>query len=195
MDEQANYEYTIDEDFLVFTTPKAVYDLHIGLDLWGYQNNADVVQPFVVDGLVEMATEYILGSDHNGHYLRFPVEGANCFVTICLEINGKLCKLQSEELRPADFFKLPIKNQVKTFQRLLNEKRITMEDLCNADIDLGVYKQLCINESESYEIYENVICTIARWIKKCYNSKKWGKFYDKFRGTEKMDYWLELATE
>ena len=185
--------YSVDDYFWVFTTPNEVLKLDIGFDIEPYRPGENAKQPFVVDILVEMAREYILGTSNNGHYLRWPVEGvtdANCFVTICLEINSKLCMLQSEEVEK---LKLPIKNQVKTFQRLINERRITLDDLSIADIDLGVYKQLYANEVAGDDMFGDFLLKMATWIKEGYESKEYRKYYKDYEGTEKLNSWLELA--
>ena len=194
MDKNSRY-YSVDDYFWVFTTPNEVLKLDIGFDIEPFRPGENVVQPFVVDILVEQAREYILGTSNNGHYLRFPVEGvtdANCFVTICLEINSKLCMLQSEELEK---LKLPIENQVKTFQRLINERRITLDDLALVDIDLGVYKQLYANEVVGDDMFGNFLFKVATWIKEGYKSKKYKRYYEAYKGTEKLKYWLDLAKE
>ena len=98
--------------------------------------------------------------------------------------------LQSEELHN---LKLPIENQVKTFQRLINERRITLDDLALADINLGVYKQLYANEVAGDDMFGDFLLKMATWIKDGYKSKKYKHYYDDYKGTEKLNYWLELA--
>ena len=183
----------VDNNFCVFVTPRQVSDLGIGLPLIDYKGCEDDVQPFVVDSLVEMAREYILGAK-NGKFYRFPVENSSCCVTLCLDINGKLCRLQREELGwPSPFTGLPLSSQVKTFQRLLNEKRIDLSDLAAADVDLEVYKQLCINDTEGEEIWQRTLNQIANWILQQRSSKKWGKYFKPYENSPKMLWWEEMA--
>lgn len=184
---------TIDSNFCVFVTPKQVAALNIGLNLSDYTGCEDDVQPFVVDSLVEMAREHILGAKNGGLY-RFPVEKASCCVTLCLDINGKLCRLQCEELEwPNPFHGLPLSTQVKTFQRLLNEKQITLDDLAAADIDLEVYKQLCINDAEGEEIWQRTLMQIAKWVMEQKDSKKWGRYFQPYKGSPKLSWWEEMS--
>lgn len=193
MFQNSSWYDSVDSNFCVFVTPKQVAALNIGLNLSDYKGCEDDVQPFVVDSLVEMAREYILGAKTDGPY-KFPVENASCYVTLCLDINGKLCRLNRDELEwPSPFRGMPLSNQVKAFQRLLNEKRITLDDLSVADIDLGVYKQLCINDVEGEDIWQRTLTQIAKWIVKQKNSKKWGKYFQPYKGSPKLLWWEEMA--
>ena len=177
---------TVDYNFCVFVTPRQVANLGIGLNLKDFQGCEDDVQPFIVDSLVDLARQHLLGSQE-GQSFHFPVEKANCCVTLCLDINGKLCRLHRDELDwPNPFKGLPLSHQVKTFQRLLDEKRIDLNDLAVVDVDLEVYKQLCINDAEG-EIQ------IAKWIVEQKSSKQWGQYFKPYENSPKLDWWEEMS--
>lgn len=191
-DSESRY-HDMDYSFCVFVTPRQVQALGIGFDISDYQGCEDDVQPFVVDALVEMAREHLLGAK-NGSCYRFPVEKAACCVTLCLDINGKLCRLQREELDGQNPLRgVPLANQVKMFQRLLSEQRISLDDLAVADVDLGVYKELCVNSTEGEDKWQEVLIKIAKWIVEQKSSKKWGKYFKAYIGTDKMEWWEEMS--
>ena len=183
----------IDEDFVLFTTPQELKDLSFGFDIkpyvGGWEND---LQPFAVEYLVEVARETLLGAN-NGTYLGIPVENAECFIVMCVEINGKLCKLQSGELEHFTRFNLPVSHQVKTFQRLISEGQITLADLNTADIDNMVYKQLMVNDVSGVKLFNRAIWNFAKIIAKNYKSKKWRHWYDPYKDSKKLKGWLELA--
>ena len=91
---------------------------------------------------------------------------------ICIEINGKLCKLQSEEWDVTDnLFGLPKCTQIKVFQRLISTGQITLDDLAIEDIDNDVYKKLVVNESNGQELYEDKI----EFLERIYMMQKFDK--------------------
>ena len=48
------------------------------------------------NAIVDMIAESTVG-ESDGHDLEFPVCKSNCKVFFCIEINGKLCKVQDSE--------------------------------------------------------------------------------------------------
>lgn len=189
-----------DDNFCVFVTPRQLAELNIGLNLADYKDCEDDVQPFVVDLIVEMARRHLLGGSSTSPLdspYRLPVEkAATCCVTFCLDINGKLCRLNRSELEwPNPLRGLPVVNQVKTFQRLLNEKRINLDDLAVADIDLEVYKQLCVNDVDGDDIWQRTLIQIAKWIVKQKNSKKWGRYFQSYKDSPKLAWWEDMAND
>ena len=95
--------------------------------------NFDDLFPFLVDSLKEMVKETTVGAT-NGSDIRFPVDDSDCGVYLCININGKFCKLQSEEWDITNNFKgLPPHIQIKLFQRLISEGQITLDDLAIAE--------------------------------------------------------------
>lgn len=156
-DENSRYN-NIDNTKIVFLTPKQVFDLDIGFDTSMFKpDEYDDLFPFLVDTLENMVRETTLG-DVNGSDVSLPVENGDCKVFVCIEINGKLCKLQSEEWDVTNNFRgLPTWAQIKTFQRLLMEKQITLEDLAAEDIDNGVYKKLVVNDLNGAQLCKEKI--------------------------------------
>lgn len=137
----------IDNKNIIFLTPNQVRELDIGFDLSHFkQDEFDDLFPFLVDSLKEMVKETTVGAT-NGSDIRFSVGDSECGVYLCISINGKLCKLQSEEWDITNNFKgLPPHIQIKLFQRLISEGQITLDDLATADIDNTVYKKLVAND-------------------------------------------------
>lgn len=191
-----NQRDNIDDGFCVFVTPRQVAKLNIGLDLRDYQGCEDDVQPFVVDVLVDMARERIFGANPGDEY-QFPVENSDaCCVTLCLDINGKLCRLQRDEIEGINLMQgLPLSRQVKTFQRLLNERRITLNDLAVADIDLEVYKQLCIMDYDGEDIWQEFLIQVAKWIVAQEHSQRWGRYFKAYEDSPKLTWWEEMAND
>ena len=137
----------IDNKNIIFLTPNQVRELDICFDLSHFkQDEFDDLFPFLVDSLKEMVKETTVGAT-NGSDIRFSVGDSECGVYLCISINGKLCKLQSEEWDITNNFKgLPPHTQIKLFQRLISEGQITLDDLATADIDNTVYKKLVAND-------------------------------------------------
>lgn len=137
----------IDNTNIIFLTPNQVRELDIGFDLSYFkQDEFDDLFPFLVDSLKEMVKETTVGAT-NGSDIKFPVGESTCGVYFCINVNGKMCKLQSEEWDITNNFKgLPTNTQIKLFQRLIAEGQITLDDLATADIDNDVYKRLVAND-------------------------------------------------
>lgn len=148
-DEKSRYNNVKPDDF-IFLTPAELIDLDIGFPVKEYFQKIEYSTqfPIIFDALKEMIKETTIGAI-NGSDISIPVENSNCKVYICICINGKMCKLQSEEWDICNNLKgLPVEKQIKTFQRLIMEKQITLEDLACEDIDNSVYKALVVNELE-----------------------------------------------
>lgn len=155
----SNSRYSdVDNKKIVFLTPKQVFDLDIGFDTSVFKpDELDDLFPFLVDTLENMVRETTLG-DVNGSEIALPVENGDCKVFVCIEINGKLCKLQGEEWDVTNnFHGLPVFTQIKTFQRLLMEKQITLDDLAAEDIDNEVYKKLVVNDINGAQLCKEKI--------------------------------------
>lgn len=153
----------IDNTKIVFLTPSQVIELDIGFDDNIFKEDEyDDLFPFLVDTLENMVRETTLG-DTNGSEIAMPVENSNSHVFVCIEINGKLCKLQSEEWEITNNLRgLPKWVQIKTFQRLITEKQITLDDLAAEDIDNDVYKKLVVNETIGVQLCQEKIEKIHR---------------------------------
>lgn len=138
----------INDKKIIFLTPNQLTDLDIGFPVETTFHPEEYNQqfPIMLDTLKEMVRETTLG-ERNGSEIAIPIEGSNCRAFICISINGKLCKLQSEEWCVTDnLHGMPIQTQIKVFQRLISEGQITLEDLAAEDIDNSVYKKLVVNE-------------------------------------------------
>lgn len=157
-DEKSRYN-SVREDEIIFLTPKQLIDLDVGFPIQeNFQKSEyDTQFPILLGTLKEMVKESTIGAV-NGSDIVIPVENSECKVYICISINGKLCKLQSEEWDICNNLKgLPVERQIKVFQRLIMEKQITLEDLAHEDIDNSVYKALVVNELEGALIYQQKI--------------------------------------
>lgn len=151
-DKNSRYN-SIDNTNIVFLTPNQVKDMDIGFDMSMFKpDEYDTLFPFLADTLKEMIKETTLG-DKNGSEIQFIVENSDCRVFMCIEINGKLYKLQSEEWDVTNnFHGLPCNTQIKLFQRLIAERKITLDDLAAEDIDTEVYKKLVINDISGVQL-------------------------------------------
>ena len=146
-DPNSRYNH-VDNTKILFLTPNQLNDLDIGFPIQSTfnQDEYDTQFPILLDTLKEMVKETTLG-EINGSEIGIPIEGSTCKTFICISINGKLCKLQSEEWDINDnLHGMPIYAQVKVFQRLISEGQITLQDLAAEDIDNSVYKKLVVNE-------------------------------------------------
>lgn len=148
----------VDNTKIVFLTPQQIFDLDIGFNTSMFKSEEyQDLFPFLVDTLENMVRETTIG-ETNGSEIAFSTENGDCKVYICVEINGKLCKLQREEWEITNNLRgLPLWVQVKTFQRLLREKQITLDDLAAEDIDNDVYKKLVVNDLSGAELCEEKI--------------------------------------
>lgn len=157
----------VDNTKIIFLTPQQVFDLDIGFDNLMFKSDEyNDLFPFLVDTLENMVRETTIG-DTNGSEIMFPTENSDCRVYVCIEINGKLCKLQTEEWDVTNNLRgLPVNIQVKTFQRLIAEGQITLEDLAAEDIDNGVYKRLVVNELNGVQLCKNKIDKIREIYEK-----------------------------
>lgn len=146
-DPNSRYNH-VDNTKILFLTPNQLNDLDIGFPIQSTfnQDEYNTQFPILLDTLKEMVKETTLG-EINGSEIGIPIEGSTCKAFICISINGKLCKLQSEEWDINDnLHGMPIYAQVKVFQRLISEGQITLQDLAAEDIDNSVYKKLVVNE-------------------------------------------------
>lgn len=152
----------VDNNNIVFLTPNQVKDFDIGLDLSTFRSDElDDLFPFVVDTLKEMVKETTLG-DMNGSEIEYIVENSDCKAYLCIEVNGKLCKLQSEECSGKS---IPTSLQIKIFQRLLSEGQITLDDVACEDIDNEVYKKLVVNEISGVQVCKQKLDKIDSIVK------------------------------
>ena len=145
-DQNSRYN-DIDNTKIIFLTPQQVFDLDIGFDKSTFKpDEYNDLFPFLLETLEQMIEETTYGAT-NGSEIAFPVNESNSKVYFCIEINGKLCKLESEEWDITNnFHGLPVETQIKVFQRLIHEGQITLEDLATEDIDNMVYKKLMVNQ-------------------------------------------------
>lgn len=165
-DKNSRYN-SVDNTNIVFFTPNQIKDMDIGFDLSMFKDDEmDRLFPFLVDTLKEMVKETTLG-DRNGSDVEFPVENSDTKVFVCIEINGKFCKLQTEEWDITNNFRgLPCHLQVKVFQRLLAEQQITLDDLAAEDIDNSVYKKLVVNDISGMQLYQRKLDYLDRTLER-----------------------------
>lgn len=163
----------IDNTNIIFLTPNQVFDLDIGFDKKVFKEDEyDDLFPFLVDTLKEMIKETTIG-DINGSEIECPVENTDCKVFICIEINGKLCKLQSEEWDITNNLRgLPCHIQIKVFQRLITEGQITLDDLAAEDIDNNVYKKLVLNDISGVQLCRDKIAQIDKILEEQSKNKE-----------------------
>lgn len=142
------------------------FDLdHVHVPTWDEAETAmDEPHLFNFTYLKERLREQTLGS-YNGGDILLPVNGvpeSRCRISICIEIGKKAFRLQHEEF---DIYQIPnrvggfmnglrVRDQVKVFQRLISEGKITLEDLEKIGIDMDVYKKLVVNQLKGQEIFE-----------------------------------------
>lgn len=170
-DEKSRYN-DVDNTKIIFLTPNQLEELNIGMDTSIFREDEMEEQfPFLLDSLEQMVKETTLG-DVNGSEIELSVENSDTKVFICIEINGKLCKLQSEEWDITNnLYGMPKHTQIKVFQRLISTGQITLEDLAIEDIDNDVYKKLVVNESNGQELYEDKI----EFLERIYMMQKFDK--------------------
>lgn len=191
----------IDDNFYVFATPLEIREiLKEGFNYKPFKHCMDVLQPFCIEVLVEIARETMLGTRENGGYLEWRVKGAtNVILAMCVEINGKLFKIQSEEYESDnEYLTNSTLTQTKLFQRLIKEKRITVEDLEVADIDIGVYKQILLNNLDpenTNKEFDRFMGELALLIERSYYATKTHDEYEAYEDSEKLDNWLKLADD
>ena len=166
----------IDNTEIVFLTPKQIKKLDIGVDTSIFrEDEEDDLFPFLLDSLKEMVKESTMGED-NGSTIAIKVEGSECRAYIVLDINGKMCKLQTEEWDILNNLKgLPIHKQTKVFQRLISQGEITLNDLAAVDIDTEVYKKLVVNDMCGFHVCQEKIAELDRISDEQKNSKKFEK--------------------
>lgn len=174
-DKKSRYR-NLDNTKIVFLTPTQVVGLNIGISASQWkENEMEIEFPFLVDSLKEMVKETTLG-ETNGSEIQLPVHDSDARVVFCIEINGKLCKLQTEEW---DFINgisgIPVETQLKLFQRLISENQITLDDLAAVDINNDVYKQLVANDIDGPGICVAKCKQIDDWVKKQSNDKRYIK--------------------
>lgn len=165
-DEKSRYN-SVDNTKIVFLTPNQIKDMDIGFDISMFKpDEYEVLYPFLVDVLTQMIKETTIG-DSNGSEIQLTAENSECKVFICIQINGKLCKLQNEEWDITNNFRgLPCHVQIKLFQRLLMEHQITLDDLAAEDIDTEVYKKLVINDLSGFQIYKKKLKELEEIVEK-----------------------------
>lgn len=163
----------IDNTNVIFLTPKQIKKLDIGIDPSMFrEDEEDSIFPFLLDSLKEMVKESTMGED-NGSTIAMKVEGSECKAYIALDINGKMCKLQSEEWNLFNNLEgLPIHKQTKVFQRLISQGEITLEDLAAVDIDTSVYKKLVVNDMCGFHVCQEKIAELDRIADEQKNNKR-----------------------
>ena len=149
----------VESDEILFLTPTQLQELDIGFPVpeTFKQDEFSDKFPVYLNTLKEMVKETTIG-DINGSEISIPVENSTSKVFICISINGKLCKLQSEEWMVTDnLHGMPVHTQLKVFQRLISQGQITLDDLAAEDIDNNVYKQLVANDISGARICKDKI--------------------------------------
>ena len=176
----------LDNDNIIFLTPKQLIELDIGIDPESFeQNEYDELVPVLVDSIKEMIKETTLG-DVNGSDIALPVENSNCKIFLCIEINGKLHRLQTEEYDTCHFNQgLSVSNQIKLFQRLISMNKVTLNDLAAEDIDNNVYKKLVINDLEGVNLFKKKIDIIDSIVKEQQDNLELAEKRDKVRKMSK----------
>lgn len=168
----------VNNENIIFLTPRQLQEMDIGIDMNAYrEDEMDDIFPVLVDTLREMITETTIGGVDNGSEISIKVDGSElCTAHIVLDINGKLCKLETEEWDILSNLKgLPVEKQVKTFQRLISQRKITLDDLAAVDIDNEVYKKLVINEAEGFEVWKEKIHKLDAIIEEQEKSERFKK--------------------
>lgn len=152
------------EELASFDVGCPLMDGHEGFYFGGCE---DIHWGFVYNAIVDMIVESTVG-ESDGHDLEFPVCKSNCKVFLCIEINGKLCKVQDSEWDGSKTIgKMPVSVQLRLYQRLLKSGQITLEDLAAEDIDNTIYKRLVINEIEGKKLCEEKLKRLKElWAKR-----------------------------
>lgn len=169
----SRYE-NVDNTNIVFLTPRKVLGMNIGVENTWDEDEMDSEFPFLVDVLKEMIKETTVGEE-NGRYITSQVEKSKAVLCICLKVNNKLVPLQYEELGMVPLPPLTKENQVKTFQRLLLNKQITLDDLAAADIDDDVYRRLVANDINGTAMMLNKMAELDRIVENQKNSNRYKK--------------------
>lgn len=159
-DKNSRYN-NLNNDSIIFLTPLQLRDLDVGVDMSNFhEDEFNRIVPIVVDSLKEMVKETTIG-EQNGSSVTYSVENSDCKAYLCIEINGILCKVQSEEVQSGY---IPLNNQVKLFQRLISEGQITLEDVAAEDVDNDVYKKLVVNDLNGAELCRSKLEKIDYWV-------------------------------
>ena len=165
----------IDQRNIVFMTPTQALELNIGIENSWDEDEMDTEFPFVVDVLKEMIKETTIGAT-NGSMVYAPVDDSLASVFVCVQIHGKLCKLQNGEWNETTgWHGLSKANQLKTFQRLLSLGEITLDDLAAEDIDNDIYKTLVANDINGVEICHEKLSYIDRLVEEQRGNKSYIK--------------------
>ena len=153
---------------VVFATPKEMVDLDIGytLDQFPYDDEMDQYFPFDLGTLCQEIRCTTIGIN-SGEPIAYPIPNSYCEVNLVININGRYYKLNEGEWDVKNFtFAMTPTVQLRVFQRLLNQKQITMDDLAAADIDTNIYKQLMLNEKMSELMYRKKMATVLVWLER-----------------------------
>ena len=178
----------IDESRLIWVTPRFLEELDIGWDMSIYtERDMDTEFPVYLSVLYEMIKETTIG-ETNGSEVTYPVEGSDLKVYVCVEIRGKLHKLQNEEWDRLGMVKyLPKEVQVKTFQRLIMEHQTTVDELAAEDIDNDVYKKLVVNEMDAPFLRQEKDKKIEDLYRKQISDPKYVEINKKSYGVDPVD--------
>lgn len=152
---------------VVFATPQEIIDLDIGLDEMDFNGmDVDEMVPMSVDELSMYARASIYGATNHTE-VELSVPNSMCAVNFVICINGKYCKLNTNEWNLRDnFHNMRPATQLILYQRLIMEKQVTLNDIAAADVDVSVYKRLCLNEEIGDQMYREKIARIGTWIER-----------------------------
>ena len=152
---------------IVFATPQEIVDLDIGytLDQFPYDEE-ELNQYFPYDlGTLCQEIRYTTIGVVEGEEISYPIPESMCEVNVVINVNGRYCKLNKGEWSGKNLmYPMTPSTQIRVFQRLLNQKQITMHDLEAADIDTNVYKKLMLNEKMGELLYRKKMAMILSWL-------------------------------
>lgn len=151
---------------VVFATPQEILDLDIGYTSEQFPDEYELDQylPWDIPSLCQEIRFTTIGVDR-GEELKYPIPNSMCEVNVVIKINDKYCKLNEGEWSARNFIHVMTPaTQIRVFQRLLNQKLITMHDLEAADIDTEVYKRLLLNEAAGEQLYRKKMARLMIWL-------------------------------
>ena len=149
----------VDPKKVIFITPQQVIDMNMDYpvedcyskELW----NKTV--PFMYEMLELWARLRFVGGCSGSEIEIELIGDGDISAKVALLINGKVCFLNSSEWDLSNPYENMTKDvQVRTFQRLIAEGQITLEDLEKAGVDTQVYKTLYANTLCGKERYERI---------------------------------------
>ena len=183
-DSKEFFDEFIPEVPVVFVTPKELLLANMGFSPETFRVEGigleDWFQVSVAD-LYFRAKHYILGNT-NGVEISLEVPWTDCVVNFVININGKYCKLNTDEWNVFNNFdNLDTVKQVCLYQRLLSQRIITMHDLEVADISNDVYKQLYLNQEMGDSLFAEKLNYIRKWYKRQFKDAKLLKLVERYK--------------